>query len=193
MPRGGQSNDTEATEAKLALDSATVPARPRLYSDDATVEVLTSLLCEQGGRMAVLPPEGEIFSIAAGRYSGTFAVLKKGHAGEEVRVDRMGRDSEHIDAATVTLGICTRPGVLAELGDTPQFRDQGLLGRLLYAVPDSLLGHHKSRPRRTGGDLPDGHEGPRAVSGPPARTGNPDPDGDLVHMTDWGGKLVGSR
>ncbi|GAA4483761.1 hypothetical protein GCM10023191_005880 [Actinoallomurus oryzae] len=139
---------TEATEAKLALDAATVPARPRLYSDDATVEVLTSLLCEQGGRMAVLSPEGEIFSIAAGRYSGApnFAVLKKGHAGEEMRVDRMGRDSEHIDAATVTLGICTQPGVLAELGDTPQFRDQGLLGRLLYALPDSLLGHRKTAP-----------------------------------------------
>jgi replicative DNA helicase len=130
---------TEATEAKLALDAAVVPARPRLYSDDATVEILTSLLCEQRGRMAVLSPEGEIFSIAAGRYSGApnFAVLKKGHAGEEMRVDRMGRESEHIDAATVTLGICTQPGVLAELGDTPQFRDQGLLGRLLYAVPDS--------------------------------------------------------
>ncbi|GAA4629813.1 hypothetical protein GCM10023196_052690 [Actinoallomurus vinaceus] len=58
---------TEAAEAKLALDAATVPPKPRLFSDDATVEVLTSLLCEQDGRMAVLSPEGEIFSIAAGR------------------------------------------------------------------------------------------------------------------------------
>jgi replicative DNA helicase len=38
----------EATEAKLALDTTIVPPRPRLFSDDATVEVLTSLLCEQG-------------------------------------------------------------------------------------------------------------------------------------------------
>ncbi|GLY82027.1 YfjI family protein [Actinoallomurus iriomotensis] len=210
---------TEATEAKLALDATVVPARPRLYSDDATVEVLTSLLCEQGGRMAVLSPEGEIFSIAAGRYSGApnFAVLKKGHAGEEMRVDRMGRESEHIDAATVTLGICTQPGVLAELGDTPQFRDQGLLGRLLYALPDSLLGHRKNRPD----PMPADQEATYRTSmkalvlslarlaEPTTLTFTPDahdaitqlladteprfrPDGDLAHMTDWGGKLVGA-
>jgi hypothetical protein len=190
-----------------------------LYSDDATVEVLTSLLCEQGGRMAVLSPEGEIFSIAAGRYSGApnFAVLKKGHAGEEMRVDRMGRESEHIDAATVTLGICTQPGVLAELGDTPQFRDQGLLGRLLYALPDSLLGHRKNRPD----PMPADQEATYRTSmkalvlslarltEPTTLTFTPDahdaitqlladteprfrPDGDLAHMTDWGGKLVGA-
>jgi hypothetical protein len=209
----------EATEAKLALDAATVPARPRLYSDDATVEVLTSLLCEQGGRMAVLSPEGEIFSIAAGRYSGTpnFAVLKKGHAGEEMRVDRMGRDSEHIDAATVTLGICTQPGVLAELGDTPQFRDQGLLGRLLYALPDSLLGRRKNRPDPMPADQEAAYRTSMKalvlslarLTEPTTLTFTPDaqeaitqlladteprfrPDGDLAHMTDWGGKLVGA-
>lgn len=209
----------EATEARIELDAATIPARPRLFSDDATVEVLTSLLCEQGGRMAVLSPEGEIFSIAAGRYSGApnFAVLKKGHAGEEMRVDRMGRDSEHVDNATVTLGICTQPGVLAELGDTPQFRDQGLLGRLLYAVPDSLLGHRKNKPD----PMPPGQEATyqtmmKALVLSLARLTEPAtlaftaeaheaitclladteprfrPDGDLAHMTDWGGKLVGA-
>ncbi len=209
----------EATEAKLALDAAVVPARPRLYSDDATVEVLTSLLCEQGGRMAVLSPEGEVFSIAAGRYSGApnFAVLKKGHAGEEMRVDRMGRDSEHIDNATVTLGICTQPGVLAELGDTPQFRDQGLLGRLLFAVPDSLLGHRKNQPDPMPADQETAYQTTtKALVLSLARLTEPAtltftaeaseaitqlladteprfrPDGDLAHMTDWGGKLVGA-
>ncbi|MFB9830938.1 DUF3987 domain-containing protein [Actinoallomurus acaciae] len=209
----------EAAEAKLQLDATVIPPKPRLFSDDATVEVLTSLLCEQGGRMAVLSPEGEIFSIAAGRYSGTpnFAVLKKGHAGEEMRVDRMGRDAEHIDAATVTLGVCTQPGVLAELGDTPQFRDQGLLGRLLYAVPDSLLGHRKNKPDPMPADqeatyqttmkalvLSLAHlvepatltftaEAHDAITQLLADT-EPRfrPDGDLAHMTDWGGKLVGA-
>ena len=169
--------------------------------------------------MAVLSPEGEIFSIAAGRYSGApnFAVLKKGHAGEEMRVDRTSRDSEQVEAATVTLGICTQPGVLAELGATPQFRDQGLLGRLLFSVPDSLLGHRNHRPDPMPADqeatyqstvktlvlslaglaepatltfTPDAHE---AISELLAET---EPrfraEGDLAHMTDWGGKLVGA-
>jgi hypothetical protein len=210
---------TEATEAKLALDSATIPAKPRLFSDDATVEVLTSLLCEQGGRMAVLSPEGEVFSIAAGRYSGApnLAVLKKGHAGEEIRVDRTSRESEQIDAATVTLGICTQPGVLTELGATPQFRDQGLLGRLLFSVPESLLGHRNNKPD----PMPEHHDATYQLNAKTlilslARLTEPatlsftsdaqeaimqmladiEPrfraDGDLAHMTDWGGKLVGA-
>lgn len=138
----------QATKARLALDATVVPAEPCLFSDDATVEVLTSRVAEQGGRFAILSPEGEIFSIAAGRYSGApnFAILKSGHAGEEMRIDRMGRASERIDAATITLGICTQPGVLARLGETPEFHEQGLLGRLLYPVPTSLLGYRKGRP-----------------------------------------------
>ncbi|GAB3961129.1 hypothetical protein GCM10029978_012470 [Actinoallomurus acanthiterrae] len=209
----------EATEAKLALDEAIVPSEPRLFSDDATVERLTSLLAEQGGRMAVLSPEGEIFSIAAGRYSGAlnFAVLKKGHAGEEMRIDRMGR-AERIEAATVTLGICTQPSVLAELGDTPAFRGEGLLGRILFAVPESLLGHRKPNPD----PMPAHQEATyqttlkalvlslarltepttltftdQAATAVTAMLADVEPRlapsaGDLAHMTDWGGKLVGA-
>jgi hypothetical protein len=210
----------EATEAKLALDDAIVPAEPRLFSDDATVERLTSLVAEQDGRMAVLSPEGEIFSIAAGRYSGApnFAVLKKGHAGEEMRIDRMGRPSERIDAATVTLGICTQPSVLAELGNTPAFRGEGLLGRILYAVPESLLGRRNPTPD----PMPAAQEATyqttlkahvlslAGLTEPATLTFTPEasqavtamladleprlaPDtGDLAHMTDWAGKLVGA-
>ncbi|GAA3961940.1 hypothetical protein GCM10023085_50480 [Actinomadura viridis] len=210
----------EAAVARLALDEITVPAEPCLFSDDATVERLTTHLAEQDGRFAILSPEGEIFSIAAGRYSGApnFAVLKAGHAGEEMRIDRMGRPSERIDAATVTLGICTQPGVLARLGETPQFHEQGLLGRLLYSVPKSLLGFRKSDPApipeavRTAytsnvtaliltldalpepitlGFEPDAETAIRALLDDTETRFRPD-TGDLAHMTDWGGKYVGA-
>jgi replicative DNA helicase len=122
----------DATQARMDLDGAAIPAEPCLFADDTTIERLGSRLAEQGGRFAVLSPEGEIFSIAAGRYSGTpnLGILKSAHAGEPIRIDRIGRPPEHIDAATLTLGICTQPGVLNRLGDTPEFREQGLLARL---------------------------------------------------------------
>jgi replicative DNA helicase len=214
----------EASAAALTLERITVPAEPVLFTVDSSVEKLASLLAEQGGRFAVLGPEGKIFSIMGGRYSKTpdLQVFLSGHAGEEMRIDRIGRPSERIEAATLTLGVCIQPGVLARLGDTPEFREQGLLGRILYALPDSMLGHRKEnpapipipiqqtytanvstlvlslheliaereRPRHTLRFTPDAREEITrllAQTEPRFR-----PGGDLHHMTDWGGKLVGA-
>jgi replicative DNA helicase len=209
----------DAQIAAQRLEELQVPPEPRLFSDDATPEVLTSLLAQQGGRMAVLSPEGEIFSIAAGRYSGApnFAVLKHGHAGEGMRIDRIGRASEIIESAHVTLGVCTQPDVLAGLADTPQFRGQGLLGRILYAVPASLLGYRDHAPALIPVHIAQtyaatltnlitrlhGLTEPISVNfteaaiaavqelladtEPRFRPGN-----DLAHMPDWGGKYPGA-
>ncbi|MFI0448226.1 DUF3987 domain-containing protein [Actinomadura sp. 6N118] len=210
----------EATAARLDLEDTPIPAEPCLFSDDATVEVLTTRVAEQGGRFAILSPEGEIFSIAAGRYSGApnLAILKSGHAGEEMRIDRMGRPSERIAAATITLGICTQPGVLARLGETPQFGEQGLLGRLLYSVPASLLGFRNERPEPVPEHIHDTYNGNvqalilslAALDKPATLHFAPDTQaaildlareheirlrpgtGDLAHMTDWAGKYVGA-
>ena len=61
---------TEAA-ANLATQLATtkVPQVPRLLADDATPERLTGLMAANKGRIAVLSPEGELFDMAAGRYS----------------------------------------------------------------------------------------------------------------------------
>jgi replicative DNA helicase len=137
-----------ANAAAIELADVAIPAEPVLYSSNATGEKLTSLMAAQGGRFAVLAPEGKIFSILAGRYSGVpdLEVFLSGHAGEEMRIDRIGRPSERIDAATLTLGVCVQPGVLARLGDTPEFREQGLLGRLLFSLPDPMLGYRNPTP-----------------------------------------------
>ncbi|MCQ0004525.1 DUF3987 domain-containing protein [Actinomadura madurae] len=209
----------DARIAAERLQELQIPAEPRLFSDDATPEILTSQLAQQGGRMAVLSPEGEIFSIAAGRYSGApnFAVLKHGHAGEGMRVDRVGRTSEIIESAHVTLGICTQPDVLAGLADTPQFRGQGLLGRILYAVPASLLGYRDASPELVPAHVAQTYADTlshlitrlHAVSEPISlaftdaataavqellRETEPRyrPGNDLAHMPDWGGKFPGA-
>lgn len=209
----------EAEAAALELEKMRVPAEPKLYSSNATVEKITSLLAEQGGRFAVLAPEGKIFSILAGQYSGTpdLEVFLSGHAGEEMRVDRRGRPSEVIESATLTMGVCVQPGVLARLGDTPQFREQGLLGRLMFAMPESLLGYRNARPEPVPQDTADAYAATLgalilsldALTEPAHLTLAADtteavyrlladteqrfrPGGDLAHMTDWGGKYVGA-
>jgi len=214
----------DAAAAHTDLEGLTVPAEPALFGGtDVTVERVASRLAEQNGRYAVLAPEGaKLFSIAGGRYSKTpdFGVFLSGHAGEEIRVERMGR-VETVDAACLTVGVCLQPGVIGRLGEVPEFREQGLLGRLLISMPDSMLGHRNARPapipphaqtvyERTLTDLvlslrPHGDDGTpatltftqQAQDGivqllediePRLRPGT----GDLAHMTDWAGKLVGA-
>ena len=143
----------DATAAATTAEAITVPPLPRLIADDVTSEQAASLLAEQGGRLAVLSPEGGIFATLAGRYSGApnLEVFLKGHAGDMLRVDRRSRPAEHVDRPALTLGLAVQPEVLRDIAQMPGFRGKGLLARILFAVPQNTVGR-----RRIGTDpIPD--------------------------------------
>jgi len=128
------------TEEHAAL---TVPAEPRFIADDCTPERLVGLLVEQGGRIAVLSPEGGVFEQMAGRYSEKGAnldVYLKGHAGDDLRIDRVSRPTEYVPAPALTLGLAIQPDVLRSLRDQPGFRGRGLIGRFLFSLPRNTVG-----------------------------------------------------
>ncbi|OLE22259.1 MAG: hypothetical protein AUG49_19635 [Catenulispora sp. 13_1_20CM_3_70_7] len=209
----------EAADAQAAADKITVPEEPTLFTANATVEALTSLAAKHGGKMAVLAPEGKIFSILAGLYSGKadLEVLLSGHAGEGMRIDRTGRTRERIAHVTITVGVCIQPGVLTRLGDNEQFRDEGLLARILYSMPPSLIGWRKEEPDPMPAALADAYhkevydmvvslfaldepitlhftdDALRDIVKLQAETERRfRPGEDLAHLRDWGGKLVGA-
>lgn len=140
----------EAATLARELAATDVPAFPRLIADDVTPERLATLLKEQGGRMAVLSAEGGIFDTMAGRYSkdgsGNFEVFLKGHAGDSLNVDRVGRPPEHVPNPALTVGLAVQPSVLAGLAGKPGFRGRGLLGRFAYALPVNNLGRRMIEP-----------------------------------------------
>ena len=139
----------DAAAAAMTAEAITVPPLPRLIADDVTSEQAASLLAEQGGRLAVLSPEGGIFATLAGRYSGApnLEVFLKGHAGDMLRVDRRSRPAEHVDQPALTLGLAVQPEVLRDIAQMPGFRGKGLLARILFAVPENTVGR-----RRIGAD-----------------------------------------
>ncbi len=138
----------EAHAAALAAEAIVVPHEPRLFTDDATPEQLAMMLADQSGRMAILSAESEIFEVIAGRYSGNpnMNVFLKGHAGDEIRVDRKGRPAEAIDDPALTLGICTQPAALAALAAIPGAAGRGLLARFLFSIPEPNIGMRDSNP-----------------------------------------------
>jgi len=145
---GADKAKADAIEVRMQAEAATVPAWPRLVADDATPEALTSLLCEQGGRMAVLSAEGDLFDIMSGRYgrdgqAPNLGVFLKGHAGDLLLVDRKGREPERIDKPALTIVVTIQPQVLLDIGRRPALRGRGLLARVLYCLPPDMVGFRR--------------------------------------------------
>jgi replicative DNA helicase len=134
-----------AAQMAAELTALKIPCPPRYVADDCTPERLATILRDQGGRIAVMSPEGDVFDLMAGRYSanGTsnFGVYLKGHAGDTLRVDRVGRPPDFVKAPALTVGLAVQPEVLRGLVEKPGFRGRGLLGRFQYSLPKSLLGN----------------------------------------------------
>lgn len=231
----GVAAGSKAADRALAMDEAAqlardlaeyvVPVAPQLVADDVTPEKLALLLCDHGGRMALMSPEGDVFDLMAGRYSQgapNLGVFLKGHAGDTLRVDRIGRPSAYVRHPALTLGLAVQPDVLRGLAARPSFRGRGLLGRFLYALPPSLLGRRNvdaevmhpairdiyGRHMAALLEMPFG-AGAAGEQAPHVLTMDTDaqallreyerwiepqllPDGDLGSMTDWGGKLAGA-
>ncbi len=147
LPRakGGERSELEREVAENArkLDELPSCEDPVLYVQDVTSERLVKVLEEQGGRVAIADAEGTFFSNILGRYGEEVNLdnVLKGHAGDTIRVERIGRPSVHVDRPAITLVLAVQPDVIRAAAEKPGVRDRGLLGRLLMSLPASLVGY----------------------------------------------------
>ena len=119
----------------------------RLYVDDVTTEKLTSVLAENNGTAAIVSAEGGIFDMLAGIYTKNvnIDVFLKGHSGDDIRVDRVGRSSESIFNPALTVLLAVQPSVLSGMMSNGVFRGRGLTARFMYCMPQSKVGDRKYR------------------------------------------------
>ncbi|TAK30439.1 MAG: DUF3987 domain-containing protein [Chloroflexota bacterium] len=138
----------QAADLSRELAVMTVPELPRLIVDDCTPEKASTLLRDQGGRLAVLAPEGDVFDLMAARYGNApnFGVFLRGHAGDNLRVDRVGRPPEFVPQPALTVGLAVQPEVVRGLMGKPGLRGRGLLARFLFSWPASTVGHRDVKP-----------------------------------------------
>ncbi|MFH9189628.1 MULTISPECIES: DUF3987 domain-containing protein [Streptomyces] len=209
----------EVSAARMLADEIRVPPTPRLtVSGDITPEPLTHLLATHRC-LAALSPEGDLFDIIAGRYSGTpnLGVFLQAHKGERLQTDRITRDQPTVDRPALTIGVTPQPTVLQDLAAAAGARDRGLLARFLFALPPSNLGFRRVRTApvpeatanaydarldllvRTLTDLPEAVTIPITARADAAVEHLQEeletqlrPEQPLSHITDWAGKLVGA-
>lgn len=185
----------------------------RLMVDDTTPEKLVDIMEQQGGSITVASAEGGVFDSISGRYdrAANFDVYLKGHAGDVISVDRIGRKPNYIAKPRLTMILTIQPSVLYGLMDNATFRGRGLCGRFLYAMCRSKVGRREVSPAPMSNStrenyrqfvrhiLADQGKGIVHLS-PDANTIREDFQayiekklgGEWEHMRDWGGKLVGA-
>lgn len=135
----------EAFELATALSEQPEPVLPRLIVDDATAEKLGMMLAEQNGRIASMSPEGGVFDLMAGLYSKSglpqFNVYLMAHSGDDLITDRVSRNGVRVVRPALTCAYAIQPTVIEALAKNSIFRSRGLLGRFLYAAPQSWIGN----------------------------------------------------
>ena len=205
----------EEVRAKATEIAKYEPVKPlRLFVDDVTSEKLTSVLAENKGRAAVVSAEGGIFDIISGLYSRNvnIDVFLKGHSGDTIRVDRIGRASESIIHPALTMVLAVQPEVLNGLISNNTFRGRGLTARFLYSMPKSTVGSRSFSTK----PIPEGvrfryqalietilssdneqepislDDGAREVLEDLFNEIEGRLKGDLAEISDWAGKFVGA-
>ena len=215
--KGDAGAAAEAAELAERLAEWPEPVLPRLIADDVTAERLAMMLAEQGGRIASLSPEGGPFDLMAGRYSknlaADFTVYLMGHAGDDLRIDRVTRPAVHVQRPAVTAAYAIQPQVISGVACNPAFRGRGLLARFLYAAPASRIGRREISPDPVPEEVSAAYmdavmnlaqnppQGTITLQGEPARLfhdwqgeieGMLGDGGDMEAIRDWGGKLAGA-
>lgn len=134
----------EAIDLAIELAESPVHELPRLLVDDATCEKLGMMLADQGGRIASFSAEGTVFDLMAGRYSKSgmpqMDVYLKGHNGDDLITDRVGRNTVQVSSPALTCGYTVQLDVIKRMSLIPSFRGRGLAARFCYAVPQSWIG-----------------------------------------------------
>lgn len=130
------------------------PVPPRLLADDATPEVLASLLAKHD-HLAVFAAEAALIDNLIGRYSdkgSNLHLVCHAYSAEPTRVDRRNRE-EWLDAPLLTIALAIQPHVLRSLVEHPIARAQGLVGRFAFVLPESGLGRREVNPPPVPGQL----------------------------------------
>jgi len=150
-----------AQRAAKDAENIIVPVMPRwLAGGDMTPEALVMKMAEQGGALAHLSAEGELFdTIVGGRYSNGsphLSALLTAHDGREpILVHRKTAEDVEVPQPCLTLGLAIQPQVLQQLGSVDAAMRRGLGARFLYSIPRSLVGHRDMTLPRGSEDIED--------------------------------------
>ncbi|RPH64005.1 MAG: DUF3987 domain-containing protein, partial [Myxococcaceae bacterium] len=169
--------------------------------------------------LSVVSAEGDLIGMVGGRHAKNgrpaLDVWLKGHTGEDHIVDRKTSRGCVVRNPALSIALAVQPGVLGEM---VELRRRGFPQRFFYSLPSSNIGRRKIDPgpmleylqadwehvldRMVRIRTPEADEETPSIGFDPTAVGvlnrfaeaiepQMGPGGDLEHIADWTGKLVG--
>lgn len=152
--KGSRLKDAERLELERELEAITDEVEFELIQEDTTPEGLARRMHRQGGKGIIFTDEGNFINVLAGTTYGkqggqaNLDTVLKGWSGGAVTVDRATGDCYTLRRADLSVTVGMQPGLVARMCGHEELADRGFPQRLLYYLPEPLLGKNLK-------DLPD--------------------------------------
>ncbi len=139
---------SEAVRMAQEMHAEPIPTAPVLLASEPTPEALSRQMVANHGRALLASAEADALDIVQGRYSGSrnYGILLKGHAGDAVRAQRVGRAGDTIDRPALAVALCVQPQAVRELWSDPHAEGRGFLARFAVVYPADRIGYRDVRP-----------------------------------------------
>lgn len=138
----------EAIRLAQEMEATPVPTAPALLASEPTPEALVRQMKDNHGRALLASAEGDALDIVQGRYSGVrnYGAMLKGHAGDPIRAQRVGRPSDVIDRPALAVALCVQRAAVEAVWCDPQAEGRGLLARFAVIAAPDFVGMRDVRP-----------------------------------------------
>ena len=138
----------ELTSLKLDQEELQPPISPEILATDTTEEALSNLMERTGETAGIFSDEADFLKILAGLYNrgnvGNLQVPLKAYDG--VPCSRLrGKGTMFLSRPLLSICLYAQPTLYEEIRSNSELQGRGLIGRLLFCVPQSMAGKRDVR------------------------------------------------
>lgn len=138
----------DLTALALEQEDSTPPISPEILATDTTVEALSNLMEVTGETAGIFSDEADFLKILAGLYNsgkaGNLQLPLQAYDGSSFFRQR-GSGTVFLKRPLLSICLYAQPTLYEEIRSNSELQGRGLIGRLLFCVPQSMAGKRDVR------------------------------------------------
>ncbi len=140
--------EEDLTALALKQKDSTPPISPEILATDTTVEALSNLMELTGETAGIFSDEADFLKILAGLYNsgkaGNLQLPLQAYNGSSFFRQR-GGGTVFLKRPLLSVCLYAQPALYEEIRSNSDLQGRGMIGRLLFCVPEEMAGHRDVR------------------------------------------------